>query len=73
MAVQLNQRVQVAILPHLRKVGVLLVCKRALYIGWRGRADHNHRPGIELKGPLDLSILGMKQFEQLGFQLLIPL
>jgi hypothetical protein len=60
MAIQLDQGVQVAILPHLRKVGVPLVCERASYIGRRRRADHNYGPGIELKGPLHLPILGMK-------------
>jgi hypothetical protein len=73
MPIKLNQRVQVAILLHPCEVEVLVIGEQAPHIIRRIGADHYYWADAEAEGVLHLAILGVEQFQELGFELMEPL
>jgi hypothetical protein len=68
VSVELDQGVEVAVLPQTCEVWVLQVRKRTLELSRSCWADYDNRSGIEQKSSSYLAVLGTSQLQQLLLQ-----
>ena len=70
VAIDLDQCIQVAVLPELCEVGVLLSGQCTLQVVWQGRTDDNHRTRFELEASMHLTFDRVGQLKQSVLELL---